>query len=386
MDIAKELRQKKLNSDEPEKDTEENLVKKAVNAIKMTDFTYVEDEAIAKLIRRHVIYADNKMVIFNKPYGLSVHDGDGISKNVKQVLPMLSKMIYGVSTDVPLSLCHRLDKNTTGVLVCTADPALESHVKKMFRLNLVTRKMWAILVGIPHPQMGIVNIPIGQAQTTDKLTSKQFTRMVARPTVSYDKMTGEETARSFSRGQTAITKFRVMDSSRDVSLVEFEPETGVKHQIRLHAADCLDCPILGDHKYSKMDSLAPQKVPINILNRFKLPPTKTRYIPMHLHQSQILIPDVFDHPEKRHLVVGARMPVHMDRALRLFRLNPGKPSQWKVKAIPPPQLEAPPSDPSNPLFRNPQAETDFSNVKPVDPVDQCVFVFRSQLHVKYKKY
>jgi len=69
-----------------------------------------------------------------------------------------------------------------------------------------------------------------------------------------------------------------------------------KHQLRVHTADCLNCPILGDHKYSSFGKLAPQQLPGKILRRFGLPRTKTRYIPLHLFHSSILIPgDAFWH-------------------------------------------------------------------------------------------
>ena len=66
--------------------------------------------------------------------------------------------------------------------------------------------------------------------------------------------------------------------------------SAIKHQLRVHLADGLDCPILGDHKYSHFGKLAPQILPTNVLKRFGIPFSKTRVIPMHLHLQSILIP------------------------------------------------------------------------------------------------
>ena len=68
-----------------------------------------------------------------------------------------------------------------------------------------------------------------------------------------------------------------------------------KHQVRVHSAEGLSCPILGDHKYSHSDTLRPQLLSKYILDRLKIPQTKTRYIPMHLHLRKILIPCEFLH-------------------------------------------------------------------------------------------
>lgn len=111
-----------------------------------------------------------------------------------------------------------------------------------------------------------------------------------------------------SRGHTAITNYTTLDST-SLALVELQPLTSIrcsqpfissflfsvyfsaiKHQLRVHLADGLDCPILGDHKYSHYGKLAPQILPKRVLSRFKIPQSKSRFMPMHLHLQSILIP------------------------------------------------------------------------------------------------
>ena len=75
--------------------------------------------------------------------------------------------------------------------------------------------------------------------------------------------------------------------ARGLALVELQPETGASHQLRVHLAQALHCPVLGDHKYSHSDRYAPQKLPADLVAKLGLQPTKVRQLPMHLHASQV---------------------------------------------------------------------------------------------------
>ena len=72
--------------------------------------------------------------------------------------------------------------------------------------------------------------------------------------------------------------------------MELEPETGVRHQLRVHMSEALSCPVLGDHKYSHDDKYAPQKLPHDMLDRLGIKQSKVRNVPMHLHAASISIP------------------------------------------------------------------------------------------------
>ena len=87
-----------------------------------------------------------------------------------------------------------------------------------------------------------------------------------------------------------FVSWKVNKSSGGVALVELEPETGIRHQLRVHLGEALSCPVLGDHKYSHEDKFAPQKLPLNVLTCLGIKQSKVRNIPMHLHAASVSIP------------------------------------------------------------------------------------------------
>jgi len=97
--------------------------------------------------------------------------------------------------------------------------------------------------------------------------------------------------------------------------------------------------------------------------------------------------DVFPEKRKPHLIVGAPIPRHMYRAMKMFGVRPGKPSEWKIKNTVPSDVEAKPRDPSNPLYVD-VTRLDQSEPQKVSPADekQCIKVFRPRIAVKYKRF
>ncbi|KFM60688.1 RNA pseudouridylate synthase domain-containing protein 4, partial [Stegodyphus mimosarum] len=110
------------------------------------------------------------------------------------------------------------------------------------------------------------------------------------------------------QGKRAVTSYKVLSLSGNAALVEVKPETGIKHQIRVHFGFGLDCPILGDHKYSHLTKLAPQKLPSDLLQKLYVRQSKVRYIPLHIHARNIVVPEFL---EGRNLFVMAPLPQHM---------------------------------------------------------------------------
>ena len=69
-------------------------------------------------------------------------DGDNTAKHIRRVLPIVSKMVYGVDTDIPLTICNRLDKFTTGICVTSADNEMTGYIQKLFREHKILKKYW----------------------------------------------------------------------------------------------------------------------------------------------------------------------------------------------------------------------------------------------------
>ncbi len=122
----------------------------------------------------------------------------------------------------------------------------------------------------------------------------------------------------FSLQNVSGFSLKVKKSSGGAALVELEPETGVRHQLRVHLSEALSCPVLGDHKYSHEDKYAPQKLPLNLLNCLGIKQTKVRNIPMHLHAASIMIPGFGE--EGRDLFIDTPPPAFFRYTMKKFKL------------------------------------------------------------------
>ncbi|KAF4009726.1 hypothetical protein G4228_000835 [Cervus hanglu yarkandensis] len=119
----------------------------------------VHPNVLAKALSRGIVHQDKDLVVINKPYGLPVHGGPGVQLCISDVLPILAKILHGHKAK-PLHLCHRLDKETTGVMVLAWEKEVAHQVQELFRTRQVTKKYWAITVRVPVPEAGVVDIPI----------------------------------------------------------------------------------------------------------------------------------------------------------------------------------------------------------------------------------
>ncbi|XP_021552115.1 mitochondrial RNA pseudouridine synthase RPUSD4 isoform X3 [Neomonachus schauinslandi] len=247
----------------------------------------VHPNVLAKALSRGIVHQDKDLVVINKPYGLPVHGGPGVQLCITDVLPILAKMLHGHKAE-PLHLCHRLDKETTGVMVLAWEKEVARQVQELFRTRQVAKKYWAITVRVPVPPAGVVDIPIIEKEV-----------------------------------QVAVTQYRVLSSTLSSALVELQPITGIKHQLRVHLSFGLDCPILGDHKYSNWTQLAPQKLSLGTLKKLGLHQTKARHIPLHLHAHQLILPALGSRKEELDLV--CKPPRYFVCSLR--RLDLEMPSQ-----------------------------------------------------------
>ncbi|XP_022368983.1 RNA pseudouridylate synthase domain-containing protein 4 isoform X2 [Enhydra lutris kenyoni] len=247
----------------------------------------VHPNVLAKALSRGIVHQDKDLVVINKPYGLPVHGGPGVRLCISDVLPILAKMLHGHKAE-PLHLCHRLDKETTGVMVLAWEKEVAHQVQELFRTRQVAKKYWTITVRVPVPPAGVVDIPVIEKEA-----------------------------------HTAVTQYQVLSSTLSAALVELQPITGVKHQLRVHLSFGLDCPILGDHKYSDWNKLAPQKLSLGTLKKLGLHQAKARHIPLHLHARQLILPALGSRKEELSLV--CEPPRFFFRSLQ--RLDLQTPSQ-----------------------------------------------------------
>ncbi|KAF6082821.1 RNA pseudouridine synthase D4 [Phyllostomus discolor] len=268
----------------------------------------VHPNVLAKALRRGIVHQDQDLVVINKPYGLPVHGGPGVQLCISDVLPVLAKMLHGHKAE-PLHLCHRLDKETTGVMVLAWEKEVAHQVQELFRTRQVTKKYWAVTVRVPVPAAGVVDIPIIEKEVSGQ---QQHHKMTLSPSYRMDngKMVRVRTSRN---AHVAVTQYQVLSSTASSALLELQPVTGIKHQLRVHLSFGLDCPILGDHKYSDWNRLAPQKLPAGTLKKLGLPQAKARHVPLHLHARQLVLPALG--PRKEELSLVCRLPRYFVRSL-----------------------------------------------------------------------
>ncbi|KAF0883760.1 pseudouridylate synthase RPUSD4, mitochondrial isoform X1 [Crocuta crocuta] len=297
--LAEKLRAQKQEQKTKKQPVPTNPVQRRVQ--ELVRFTQqlqrVHPNVLAKALSRGIVHQDKDLVVINKPYGLPVHGGPGVQLCISDVLPILAKMLRGHKAE-PLHLCHRLDKETTGVMVLAWEKEVAHQVHELFRTRQVAKKYWAITVRVPVPPAGVVDIPIIEKEVQGQ---QQHYKMTLSPGYRMDdgKMVRARTSRG---AHIAVTQYQVLSSTLSSALLELQPITGIKHQLRVHLSFGLDCPILGDHKYSDWNKLAPQKLCVGTLRKLGLKQAKARHIPLHLHAHQLILPALASRKEELSLV------------------------------------------------------------------------------------
>ncbi|XP_060574813.1 uncharacterized protein LOC132732413 [Ruditapes philippinarum] len=257
---------------------------------------------VVKVLRRSIIYDDNDIVAISKPYGLPSVDGPN-------VLHSVGNLLDEIIPNTKLFRVHRLDKETTGVMLLAKTEEMAKRLSERFYNRDLVKKYVVITKNIPEMQCGEIDIPIIEGTVEGKI------RMCLRP---HDCPTVRAIDKKRQAGIEAITKYRVLDQGDKCALIECLPLTGKKHQIRVHLAFGLNCPILGDHKYSHIDRIAPMKLHPEILKRLGIQQSKVRCLAMHLHARSVMIPEFLD---GKNLFIKAPVPPHFVRNMKDLKLK-----------------------------------------------------------------
>ncbi|XP_061687704.1 pseudouridylate synthase RPUSD4, mitochondrial isoform X2 [Syngnathoides biaculeatus] len=291
IDLARKVRQEKSSTGAAEPPVSGS--QKRVTDLKRfsQQLQNVHPNVLAKHLCRGVLYQNQHLVVINKPYGVRLRDSSG-ETSITSVLPILAKMMDGVKVKSESQLLPSLglEKEMTGALLLARSEEAVERVLELNRTNQVHRKFWVVTVGVPVPSEGTIDIPIVEREVTG---SQPHYKMALSPVYRMnDAGDGLAKVKGNRQSLPAVTKYKVLDSHSGCSLVELEPLTGVKHQMRVHMAFGLACLILGDHKYSHWSKLAPQKLPERLLGKLGLEQSKIRHLPLHLHARQLTIPNI----------------------------------------------------------------------------------------------
>ena len=221
-----------------------------------------------------VIHRDDAALILNKPPGLATQGG---TKTEAHVDGLLDALTFGL--DNRPKLVHRLDKDTSGVLLVARTSRSAAHFAKAFSSRTARKVYWALVVGVPSIYDGFIDLPLAK-----------------QPGSGGEKMHVDE-----KEGASARTRYRVVERAGNAcAWVELQPYTGRTHQLRVHMA-AIGHPIVGDGKYGGKDAFL----------------TGTISRKMHLHARRLRI----DHPKGHQIDITADLPPHMAESFNDLGLN-----------------------------------------------------------------
>ncbi|GBR49344.1 MULTISPECIES: RluA family pseudouridine synthase [Neokomagataea] len=229
------------------------------------------DPHLVREIEKMVIYRDDHLMVLNKPSGLATQGGPGIMKHVDMMLDGLR----GEDGERP-RLVHRIDRDTSGLLLIARTPGVAAKLAEAFRGRDVKKTYWAIVVGRPQPASGVIDQPLAKVGAGG-----------AALVVPVDR--GEEDA------QSAKSEYETIDAAgKKITWLALSPLTGRTHQLRVHC-ESLGTPILGDPRYGGKTAH-----PDGFLDQ------------LHLHARELDIP----HPAGGRLIVTAALSPHMRETFR----------------------------------------------------------------------
>ncbi|MBN8829580.1 MAG: RluA family pseudouridine synthase [Sphingomonadales bacterium] len=215
-----------------------------------------------------VIHRDAQALVINKPPGLATQGG---TKTHEHVDGLLDALMF--ERDDRPKLVHRLDKDTSGVLLLARTSRAAAHFAKAFSSRTARKIYWAIVLDVPSVSEGFIDLPLAK-----------------QPGSGGEKMHVDK-----EEGMPARTRYRVIERAGNrAAWVELQPFTGRTHQLRVHMA-AIGHPIIGDGKYGGKDAFLSGSISRK----------------MHLHARRLRI----DHPDGSPLDVKADLPAHFAETL-----------------------------------------------------------------------
>ncbi|CAH8528074.1 unnamed protein product [Schistosoma margrebowiei] len=272
-------------------------------------FDFLTEEEAATVLYKSIIEIRENVITLNKPYGIASQPGAECKHNIVDLLPRIESMIrkrshgnHGKGEEKcigELSTVHRLDKDSSGIILIARNKDSALKLQEAFARRWIKKDYLCITVGIPRSDYGYIQLPLVERNFNgirkmcaprlnrhlQELTCKQTQLDIGNEANEYD--VTDAFSVLYDKMQTnhnqPTTWYHLMDRRNDAALMLCSTLTGIKHQIRAHLAFGLQTPILGDHKYSHAEYLAPQRLPKSLLEVLNIRQSKVRYISLHLH-------------------------------------------------------------------------------------------------------
>ena len=234
-------------------------------------------------IERMILFEDDAVVVLNKPFGLAVQGGTGTRRHIDGLLAGMADRFGGKRP----RLVHRLDRDTTGVMLVAKTREAASKLGQMFSTRSASKTYWALVKGVPRPPQGKVEAALVKASGPDG-----------------DRIRKSEAGEQ-DRAMHAATHYAVIETvANKVAWMSLKPVTGRQHQLRAHM-DILGHPIIGDNKYPSDLIFADGEIDEML----------------HLHARRLVIP----HPVLATKIdISAPLPDHMRRTWKTLGLDPNR--------------------------------------------------------------
>ncbi len=230
-------------------------------------------------IEAMILYEDEDVLVLNKPFGLAVQGGTGTKRHIDGMLAGMADR-FGERP----RLVHRLDRDTTGVLLVAKHRDAAAKLGRVFQTRSAAKTYWALVKGVPKPHQGKIEAPLVKAAGPEGDRVRKA-------------LPGEQ-----EEAMHATTHYSVIDRvASKAAWVSLKPVTGRQHQLRAHMA-LIGHPIVGDNKYGGDQNLPAEQIENKL----------------HLHARRLVLP----HPYTGGKIdVTAPLPEHMKRTWELLGLD-----------------------------------------------------------------